>query len=99
MNEEAIKTYEADLELFCGLAADSQIEADSWSGGDEAAICWSSRDAFNLAAIRMMRRLEDLWPTKYWHGSLHNREVFVANKIKDSIKEKTDHEQKTQPLS
>jgi len=91
MNEEAIKTYEADLSLFCGLAADSQIEADSWSGGDEAAICWSSRDAFNLAALQMMHRLEVLWPTKYWHGSLYSREAFVAGKIKEIIKEKKEN--------
>ena len=99
MNEEVIKNYERDLHLFCRLAAGAQIEANEWSGGDEAALCLSSRHAFELAAKQMHYRLELLQPSIYSYSSLCEREDKINSRIAEIIKEKTDHEQKTQPLS
>ena len=99
MNEEIIKDYERDFRLFCSLAADSQIEADTWSGGDEAAICWSARNAYKLAASQMHYRLEQLAPYKYPFPGLPVRNIIISDYVDKIIKEKTEHEQKTQPLS
>jgi len=99
MNEEVIKNYERDLRFFCRLAADSQIDANEWSSGDKAAICWAARDAFKLAADQMFYRLEALRPGVYHVTSIYGRQQFINDQVQRIIKEKTDHEQKTQPLS
>ena len=95
MNEEIIKDYERDFRLFCSLAADSQIEADSWNGGDEAAICWASRHAFELSANQMAYRLELLEPGFTWPLSVDSRQAYVKATIDQIIKEKIDYDQKT----
>ena len=95
MNEEIIKNYERDLHLFCCLAANAQINADEWSGGDEAAICWASRDAFKLAANQMYFHLEQLDPKSHPYTSLVHRDCIIELITEQIIKEKTDHEQKT----
>ena len=99
MNKEMIKSYEADLDVFCGLAASVQIDCDKQENAAWVGIYQAVKHAFELAAQQMMSRLEDLCPTEYWQGSIHNRELFIDRKIIDAIEEKIDHEQKTQPLS
>jgi len=95
MNEEAIKTYETDFQLFCSLAANSQIDADTWRGGYEVAIYHASSSAFELAANQMYFHLEQLCPAVYPFISLHHREQLIKKRINQLIKERTDHVKKT----
>ena len=95
MNEEAIKTYETDFQLFCSLAANSQIDANELQDVDHSAIYLASRHAFELAACQMMFRLELLEPQRYWFSGPDNRGKLIAARINFIIKEKQYHDQKT----
>ena len=87
MNEQIIKDYEADLSLFCGLAADSQIEADGYNTLALKALCEASAGAFKLAACQMLYRLESLSPVNHPFSSLLNRDYIINTRI-DIIRER-----------
>ena len=95
MNEDVIKNYETDFELFCSLAADSQLDSEKCREENEIAIYLASRHAFELAACQMMFRLELLEPQRYWFSGPDNRGKLIAARINFIIKEKQYHDQKT----
>jgi len=99
MNEEIIKNYERDLRLFCSLAANNQIDRQKYIGDISERIYMASSHAFKLAANQMYFRLEGIDPKQYPFQGLVMRNFKINSFVDKIIKEKTDHEQKTQPLS
>jgi len=99
MIEEAIKTYETDFQFFLSEAARCAIEKEATELEIERTMLMGSIAAFKSAAFVMYYRLRLLCPTRFPGLSSVSGQCHVDQEVEKIIKEKTNHEQKTQPLS
>jgi len=99
MNEEIIAQYERDLRVFLCCAADDQIFKNHASGDFERGLESGALIADRAGARLMLSRLIECSPGHYLFMCRDNRNLYINARINQIIKEKTDHEQKTQPLS
>ena len=99
MKEQIIRTYEADYEFFLSEAARCTIEKDNSEIELERSIMVGEIIAFKGAAFVMYYRLRLLCPTRFSGLSSVSGQCHVDQEVEKIIKEKTNHEQKTQPLS
>ena len=99
MKEQIIKTYEADYKFFLSEAARCTIEKNKDDTEFGRAMNFGMIIAFKSAAYIMYSRLNCIAPNYYPLIITAGIELCIEQRVAEIIKEKSDHEQKTQPLS
>ena len=99
MNKEMLKSYEADYQFFCEMAADTYIELDSYKMPYLRSIFTGVIEAYKLAANQMMSRLELLSPSSYPYSGQVNRSFNIQMFINLILERRKIDVKKTQPLS
>ena len=90
MKEEIIMDYEWDLEFFLQEAAKMQEHATASRSVIDTACFTASRTVYQIAAVRMLYRLNILDSEKYPLEIYGVREKYVDTRINQIIKEETD---------
>lgn len=90
MNEESVKIYEEDMQLFINLSAEAEIMCNKYDVSWETSLYRAAASAFRLVANQMCFRLESLRSDIYSFQSITDRKNYICDRIELLIEEKTN---------
>ena len=95
MNEEAIKTYEADFGSSLREAAKAQTTKEKISESFERGFYFGKELSAKSRAEQLYFRLSLIYPAVYFPRSVADTARNIEHRVTEIAKELTDHEQKT----